>query len=148
MSRILKEAERMEHRSVSASLKSWCEGSQGATASVAEEGLGLSVGLSFGLSAAALAHLSRWALDEARAPAANWTPGVSHAGVRLAVEVAEQQDEGERVSHEDVLHPSGEGASSQDGVESQHDSRRELDLHELPSRSVAAATSATSEEAV
>lgn len=62
----------------------------------------------------------------------NWT-GLGF-GVGFAVEVAEQEDEGERIADEHVLHPPREPTSGQDGIQSQDDASRELDLRDKDTR--------------
>lgn len=58
----------------------------------------------------------------------NGTATAATVGVGLAVKVAEEKDEGEGVANKDVLHPSGERTSGQDGIQSQDDAGRELNL--------------------
>ena len=53
---------------------------------------------------------------------------ITTAIVGFMVKVAEQQDEGECISDEDILHPTSERAASQDGIQAQHNACRELDL--------------------
>lgn len=55
-------------------------------------------------------------------------------GVSVAVEFSKQQDERKGIADKDVLHPPGEGTAGQDGVQSQHDAGRELDLCEVHRR--------------
>lgn len=47
--------------------------------------------------------------------------------VGFGIEIPEQDDEGEHVDHEGILHPEGKVASRSDAVDAENQSSRELD---------------------